>query len=185
MRTKSNTNCDVEAVDPEDFQAFVAARSAHLYRTACLLTCGDTHMAEDLVQETLVSMCLRWGKRHRIDNPAGYAQTSLVNAFISNRRKKSSRELPNESIGNTTAAAVAAAEPGIDVELRVTLIGALGHLPALDRAVVVLRFWEDRSVEETANMLKLNANTVRSRSSRALKRLRDLLGTDYIEFAAN
>ena len=178
VRNQSNKTCEPDGGDPEDFQAFVAARSAHLYRTACLLTAGDTHLAEDMLQETLYRMCMKWGKRHGIDNPAGYAQTTLVHVFISSRRKMSSREQPREYTGDQATAE-------IDIDLRMTLMDALATLPELERAVLVLRYWEDRSVEDTANALRLNANTVRSRSFRALGRLRERLGTDYPEFAQN
>jgi RNA polymerase sigma-70 factor (sigma-E family) len=174
----SNPNGDPSAADPEDFQAFVALRSAHLYRTACLLAGGDTHLAEDLVQETLGRMYVKWGRRRRIENPSGYAHTTLVNAFISMRRRKSSSERPTEYVGESPAAEV-------DVPLRVTLMDALGRLSELDRAVLVLRFWEDRSVEETAAELRMSAGAVRTRCFRALGRVRDLLGADFIEFAEN
>ena len=174
----SNPSDDPSAADPEDFQAFVASRSAHLYRTACLLAGGDTHLAEDLVQETLGRMYAKWGKRRRIENPSGYAHTTLVNVFISMKRRKSSAERPTEYLDETPAAAV-------DVELRVTLLDALGQLSALDRAVLVLRFWEDRSVEDTAAELRMSAGAVRTRCFRALGRVRDLLGADFIEFAEN
>jgi len=175
VRLLSNPNGD-PAADPEDFQAFVASRGAHLYRTACLLTGGDTHLAEDLVQETLGRMYTKWGRRRRIENPSGYAQTTLVNIFISMRRRKSSSERPTEHFGEVPARSV-------DLELRLTLLDVLSRLPELDRAVLVLRFWEDRSVEDTAVALRLSAGAVRNRSSRALARVRELLGADYIEFA--
>jgi RNA polymerase sigma-70 factor (sigma-E family) len=165
-----------EADDPEDFPAFVAASSAQLYRTACLLTGGDTHLAEDLVQEALVSVCLKWGKRHDIDNPVGYAQRTLVNAFISMRRKRSNGERPDERPVADTAV-------GMDLDLRLTLLAALARMPELDRAVLVLRYWEDRSAEDTANMLGIGTNAVRSRAFRALGRLRELLGSDFLESA--
>jgi RNA polymerase sigma-70 factor (sigma-E family) len=164
------------ADDPEDFPAFVAASSAQLYRTACLLTGGDTHLAEDLVQETLVSVCLRWGRRRDIDNPVGYAQRTLVNTFISMRRKRSNGERPDERPVTDTAV-------GTDVDLRLTLLAELAQMPELDRAVLVLRYWEDRSVEDTANMLGLGTNTVRTRAFRALARLRERLGSDFLESA--
>ena len=185
-----NRNGEPSPADPEDFQAFVVSRGAHLYRTACLLTGGDTHLAEDLVQETLGRMYTKWGRRPRIDNPAGYAQTTMVNAFISMRRRKSSRERPTEAVGDADGGGPAArggvdAGPGPDLDLRLTLIDALRELTELDRAVLVLRFWEDRSVEETAAALKLTSGAVRSRSSRALARVRERLGADFIEFAEN
>jgi RNA polymerase sigma-70 factor (sigma-E family) len=158
----------------DDFQTFVASRGTHLYRTACLLTGGDTHLAEDLVQETLGRMYVIWGRRRRIDNPAGYAQTTLVNTFISMRRRKSASERPTELLDES-------AERRVDVELRLTLLDVLRSLSELDRAVLVLRFWEDRSVEETAKTLGLSPGAVRSRCSRALERARTLLGADFIE----
>lgn len=165
-------------MDPEDFPAFVASRGAHLYRTACLLTGGDTHLAEDLVQETLGRMYTKWGRRRRIDNPSGYAQTTMVNAFISIRRRRSASERPTEGVGDVPDGGADA-----DVDLRLTLIDALRELTELDCAVLVLRFWEDRSVEETATALKLTSSAVRSRSSRALARVRERLGADFVEFA--
>ena len=164
------------AADLEDFPTFVAAQGAQLYRTACLLTGGDTHLAEDLVQETLGRVYAKWGQRRRIENPAGYAQTTLVHAFISLRRRKSSSERPAEHLRDTPVDAA-------DIELRLTLLDALARLSELDRAVLVLRYWEDRSVQETAAALKLGSGAVRSRSVRALGRLREQLGPDFIEFA--
>lgn len=160
--------------DPDSFQDFITARGGHLYRTACLLTGGDTHLAEDLVQETLGRMYVRWGRPSRLENPSGYAQTTLVNTFISLRRKRSSSERPAEIT-------VESAARGEDVPLRLTLLGALRQLSPQDRAVLVLRFWEDRSVEETAAALNLSSGAVRSRSSRALERMRGLLGETYAE----
>ena len=176
----SNPTSDPAAVEPEDFPAFVAARGAHLYRTAYLLTGGDTHLAEDLVQETLGRMYAKWGRRWRIENPSGYAQTTLVNLFISSRRKRSSGERPSPG-----ATFEGTAARRVDVDLRVTLLAALARLPEVDRAVLVLRYWEDHSVEETATALKLSANAVRSRSHRALARVREQLGADFAEFAEN
>ena len=165
-------------MDPEDFQSFVVSRGAHLYRTACLLTGGDTHLAEDLVQETLGRVYAKWGRRQRIDNPSGYAQTTLVNAFISMRRRKSAAERPTEDVVDVPGS-------GADVELRLILLDALRELSGVDRAVLVLRYWEDRSVEETATALNLSARAVRSRSSRALARVRESLGADFIELTEN
>ena len=167
------------AQDPVDFQAFVVGRGGQLFRTAFLLTAGDSHLAEDLVQEALGRMFARWGRVSRLDNPSGYAQTALVNVFISQRRKRSSGELPTETLAER-AGAVAGEE---DPALRVTLLAALRELPPQDRAVLVLRYWEDRSVEETATALRLTSTAVRSRSSRALERLRGVLGSGFAEIA--
>ncbi|MFE2287699.1 SigE family RNA polymerase sigma factor [Streptomyces sp. NPDC059443] len=163
----------------DGFREFAEGRSAHLYRSACLLTSGDTHLAEDLVQETLGRMYLLWGRINRIDNPAAYAQTVLVRAFLTHQRRRSSGERP---VGEFPEPGVAAGGGG-DPALRLTLLQALGGLPPKDRVVLVLRYWEDRSVEETADAMNVSTAAVRTRSSRALGRLREQLGGSIAEFA--
>ncbi|QES49421.1 SigE family RNA polymerase sigma factor [Streptomyces venezuelae] len=160
----------------EGFREFAEGRTGQLYRSACLLTSGDTHLAEDLVQETLGRMYLLWGRVSRIDNPAAYAQTVLVRAFLTHRRRRSAAEHP---VGEVPEAGGG----GEDPVLRMTLLGALGRLAPKDRAVLVLRYWEDRSVEETADVMNVSSAAVRTRSSRALARLREELGGSIAEFA--
>ncbi|MEW2418563.1 SigE family RNA polymerase sigma factor [Streptomyces sp. NPDC046866] len=163
----------------DGFREFAEARSGHLYRSACLLASGDTHLAEDLVQETLGRMYLLWGRISRIDNPAAYAQTVLVRAFLTHQRRRSAGERP---VGQFPDPGAAAAGPG-DPALRLTLLEALGRLAPKDRAVLVLRYWEDRSVEETADAMNTSSAAVRTRTSRALGRLRERLGGSVTEFA--
>jgi RNA polymerase sigma-70 factor (sigma-E family) len=158
---------------------FAANRAGHLFRSACLLTSGDTHLAEDLVQETLGRMYVVWGRTSRIENPAGYAQTVLVRVFLSHQRRRSNRERPIADLPDVMGAA------GVDTTLRLTLLDALGRLPPKDRAVLVLRYWEDRSIEETAEAMRATSSSVRTRSVRALAKLRELLGGSLSEFAAN
>lgn len=164
-----------------DFQAFVAASGPRLFRSACLLTGGDTHAAEDLVQETFGLLYRRWQRVGGLDNPVGYAQTTLVNRFVSARRKRSNSERPAGGGGLGGVADQPAR--GEDVVLRVALLEALRSLPPVDRAVLVLRFWEDLSVAETAARLNLSDTAVRSRCSRALARVRELLGGDFADLA--
>lgn len=159
---------------PHDFLDFAAARGGQLYRTAYLLTGGDSHLAEDLVQEALSRMYTRWKRLSRLENPAGYAQTVLVNTFLGLRRRRSSTErvtfeFPDIAVHDQ------------DPTLRLTLLRALQDVSAQDRAVLVLRFWEDRSVEETAAALRLSTTAVRSRTHRALNRIRALLGDSLTE----
>ncbi|MGI5377885.1 SigE family RNA polymerase sigma factor [Streptomyces sp. CA-251387] len=164
----------------DDYAEFAVARAGHLYRSACLLTAGDTHLAEDLVQEALGRIYVRWGRVSRVDNPAGYAQTVLTRTFLAHQRRRSSTERATDAIPDR-----AAADGGHgDLSLRLTLLQALARLPAKDRAVVVLRYWEDRSVEETADALNASSAAVRTRCTRALGRLRELLGEDLGEYAA-
>ncbi|MDH6135625.1 RNA polymerase sigma-70 factor (sigma-E family) [Kitasatospora sp. MAA4] len=159
---------------PLDFREFAATRGRHLVRTAYLLTGGDAYLAEDLAQEALSRIFGKWRRISRLENPSGYAQTVLVNTFLTHRRRRSSSEHVTD-----TFAEVAVRDP--DPALRLTLLRALGELPPQDRAVLVLRFWEDRSAEEVATALHLSPSGVRSRSARALERLRAALGTELDE----
>ncbi|NUR40387.1 MAG: SigE family RNA polymerase sigma factor [Streptomyces sp.] len=161
----------------DQYAEFAAARAGHLYRSACLLTAGDTHLAEDLVQEALGRLYISWQRVSRVGNPAGYAQTVLTRTFLAHQRRRSSTERATDSLPDR-----AAADPR-DVPLRLTLLEALGRLPAKDRAVVVLRYWEDRSIEETADAMNVSSAAVRTRCTRALGRLRELLGEDLGEYA--
>lgn len=167
-------------VRADEYAEFAAARAGHLYRSACLLTAGDTHLAEDLVQETLGRIYVRWGRVSRVGNPAGYAQTVLTRAFLAHQRRRSSTERATDAIPDRAAPHGGQG----DVSLRLTLLQALAGLPAKDRAVIVLRYWEDRSVEETADALNASSAAVRTRCTRALGRLRELLGEDLGEYAA-
>jgi RNA polymerase sigma-70 factor (sigma-E family) len=160
--------------EPLEFRAFAAAMGRRLVRTAYLLTGGDAHLAEDLAQETLGRIYGKWRRISRLENPAGYAQTMLFHTFLSHRRRRASTEQVTDRFAET-----AVSDP--DPALRLTLLRALGQLPVQDRAVLVLRFWEDRSVEETAAVLRLSTSGVRSRSSRALERLRAVLGDQLDE----
>jgi RNA polymerase sigma-70 factor (sigma-E family) len=162
----------------DEFMEFAAGRTGHLFRSACLLTSGDTHLAEDLVQETLSRMYVVWGRISRVDNPAAYSQTVLVRAFLSHRRRRSATERPLAEVPDETAT------PGGEPEVRISLLQALGELAPKDRAVVVLRYWEDRSIEETAEAMHTSTAAVRTRSSRALGKLRDALGSSLAEFVA-
>ncbi|MDH6139415.1 MULTISPECIES: SigE family RNA polymerase sigma factor [Kitasatospora] len=162
------------APGPPDFLEFATARGGHLFKTAYLLTGGDRHLAEDLVQEALSRLFVRWRRVCKVENPAGYAQTVLVNTFLSLRRRRSSTErvtfeFPEVAVSDT------------DPTLRLTLLRALQDVSASDRAVLVLRYWEDRSVEETAAALQLSPTAVRSRAHRALNRMRALLGDSLAE----
>jgi RNA polymerase sigma-70 factor (sigma-E family) len=158
--------------DAQDFHSFAVSRSTQLFRTAYLLTGGDWHMAEDLTQEALSRIYAAWRRVQRADNPDAYARTVLTRLFISHRRKKSSSERPTEHPADRP-------QPGTDQSLRLTLLAALAALPEIDRAVVVLRYWEDRSVEDVAGVLGISGGAVRNRSQRALARLRDALGDGF------
>jgi RNA polymerase sigma factor (sigma-70 family) len=122
-------------------------------------------------------MYLAWRRVSTIDNPAGYAQTVLVRTFLTHQRRRSSGEQPTGELPDSPGTLSAEG----DATLRLTLIDALGRLPAKDRAVLVLRYWEDRSIEETAEAMRASSSAVRSRSVRALAKLRELLGGSLAE----
>ena len=164
----------MKAAREKEYVEFMAARAGALYRTAYVLAAGDTHLAEDLVQETLSRVYVHWNKVAAADNAAAYAHTVLVRTFLTYRRRRSSDESPTGYLPDS-------AGPGADTALRLTLLDALGQLPPRERAVLLLRYWEDRSVEETAATLKLSRGAVRSRGTRALARLRGLLGSSLSE----
>ncbi|MDQ0932307.1 SigE family RNA polymerase sigma factor [Streptomyces turgidiscabies] len=167
-------------VRADEYAEFAAARAGHLYRSACLLTAGDTYLAEDLVQETLGRLYVNWGRVSRASNPAGYAQTVLTRTFLAHQRRRSSTERATAVLPD-----VAVPSAGADVTMRVTLVEALAQLAPKDRAVVVLRYWEDRSIEETAGAMNVSSAAVRTRCVRALARLRSLLGEELGEYAAH
>lgn len=148
------------------FSAFALDRAAALFRSALLLTGGDWHLAEDLVQETLGRMYQVWDER--TEQPGPYAHRVLVRLFLSHRRRRSSGERPAQDLPATVA-------PGDDPALRVDLLRALGRLSPADRAVLVLRFYLDLAVEEVAVQLEQTPAAIRAQTHRALGRLRVLL----------
>jgi RNA polymerase sigma-70 factor (sigma-E family) len=156
--------------DPADFVEFATARSGSLFRTALLL-CGDWHLAEDLVQTTLAKTYRSWWRVRRANSPTAYTRSILVRSYLSQRRLRGSGELPWPTSPDRS-------EPEPDVALWVTLLAALAKLRAGDRAVLVLRYWEDMSVAETAAELHLTEGAVRNRAMRALAVLRGLLSDD-------
>ncbi|WP_037608373.1 SigE family RNA polymerase sigma factor [Streptacidiphilus rugosus] len=166
----------MKADDERDYLEFAAARAGALYRSASLLSVGDPHLAEDLVQETLGRMYVHWRRVAGADNPAAYAHTVLARVFLSHRRRRSTAEHPTGQLPEGVAAEG-------DATLRLTLLDALARLRPRDRAVLVLRYWEDRSIEETAHTLRISAGAVRTQSSRALGRLREVLGDSLPDLA--
>ncbi|MEU3508764.1 sigma factor [Streptomyces longwoodensis] len=105
-----------------------AGSGGHLYRSACLLTSGDTHLAEDLVQETLSRMYALWGRISRTDNPAAYAQTVLVRTFLTQRRRYSASERPLADVPELPVP-----HGADDPALRLALLQALRELPPTRR----------------------------------------------------
>ncbi|MFJ1706260.1 SigE family RNA polymerase sigma factor [Kitasatospora sp. NPDC088346] len=152
-----------------EFEEFAHTRGTALFRTALLL-CGVWHLAEDLTQSALARIYSSWGRVRRADSPEAYARSVLVRTYLSHQRLRRSGERP--AIGELPEQEATTE----DHSLRITLLAALALLPPRDRAVLGLRYWEDRSAEETAAELGLSVGAVRVRSLRALNRLRAQLG---------
>jgi len=152
-----------------EFIAFVEQRSSALIRVAYALT-GDQRAAEDLVQGALAKAYARWSKIHGDAEP--YVRRIIYNDRASGWRR------PARQAELSVAELPERAAPGRhdhDVTLRITLRQALLSLPPRQRAVLVLRFLEDRTIEETAEVLGCRPGTVASQTSRALAKLRDLV----------
>jgi RNA polymerase sigma-70 factor (sigma-E family) len=151
----------------DEFTEFATVVSPRLRRTAFLL-CGDWHTAEDLAQTTLAKMFVAWRRVRQLDAAYPYATRTLVNTYLASRRKRAVElllsRLPDRVV-----------EPPAP-ELRLVLLDALATLPPKARAVVVLRYWEDLSVEQVANLLGCSPGNVKSQSARSLDKLRALLG---------
>ena len=157
-------------MDRQEFDAFVEARGAALLRTAYLLT-HDRGLAEDLVQTALAKAWFAWT---RIETrPEAYVRRIMVNTYSSWWRRRwngeeATADLPERSDPRHDA------RRGEDVRVdeRTDLWRALERLPKRQRAVVVLRFYEDLSEVETAEIMQCSVGTVKSQASRALAKLR-------------
>ncbi|GAA0332747.1 SigE family RNA polymerase sigma factor [Actinoallomurus spadix] len=157
--------------DDESFVEFVAQRGTALLRTAQLL-CGGRTDAEDLLQTALEKAYRHWGRMKPGADPEPYVRKILVNLSVSRaRRWRVLREVQMAAPPETPTASEAGT-----VELRGVLIEELKRLGPRQRAVLVLRYWEDMSEAETAAMLGCSVGTVKSQAARGLARLRERMG---------
>jgi RNA polymerase sigma-70 factor (sigma-E family) len=155
----------------DEFEAFYAARADHLRRTAYLL-CGDWHLAEDLTQIAVTKLYRSWRRIERHDALDQYARRVLMRAFLDERRRPWRREfstIPDDPVLDRTA-------PTATTDERMLLRTALLRIPKGRRAVLVLRFWVDLSVEQVADVLGCSIGTVKSQTARGLADLRAVLG---------
>jgi RNA polymerase sigma-70 factor (sigma-E family) len=156
----------VRSEDEAECREYVSARLEHLRRVAYLL-CQDWHAADDLVSTVLLKVFMSWRRVRRADNVDAYVRGMLTNAWLDERRRPWRRERAEATLPER---AVPEAEPVDSRE-----IGALLEtLSPRQRAVVVLRFYCDMSVEQTADLLGVSAGTVKSQSSRGLENLRNV-----------
>jgi len=151
-----------------DFRGWVSARRPRLRKTAFLL-CGDWFLADDLVQDACTRMYSVWDRVAASGTPDGYARRVIVNLYLDHRRRPSRREEPVELLPDSLA---------VDSDDDVNgdrVIDALGDLAPGQRAVLVLRFWEDLMIDEAASVLGTSVGNVKSQSSRGLAALRAAL----------
>jgi RNA polymerase sigma-70 factor (sigma-E family) len=151
-----------------DFTAYLQARQARLLRTAYLLT-GDQHQAEDLLQTSLAKLYLAWDRVHDRESVDAYVRRIMVNENNSVwRRAWRRREHPTDAVPEPGTA-----PPSYDEGASAALWAAVQTLPRKARAVVVLRYYEELTEAETAEVLGISVGTVKSQASRALARLRE------------
>ena len=172
--------------DEAEFKEYVAAQSLALRRTAYLM-CGDWHQAEDLVQTALLRLYRSWSKVQRSDSRDAYVRQVLVRCLIDERRRGWRRERPFAEMPEVglhmrdedgVSGEDGRAESGFEIRLghRDGIFAALAKIPPRQRATLVLRYWEDMSVEDTARLLECADGTVKSQAARGLQALRALLG---------
>lgn len=153
------------------FEDFVAAASSRLFTTA-LVVCGHQRAeAEDLLQSVLERAYRRWARICRDGDPERYVRRMLINASVDRWRRIRRRP---ELLVRSPAGGQVVADQAATVADRDVLLRALATLPVRQRAVIVLRYLEDLSEAQTAAVLGCSAGTVKSQTSRALTRLRDL-----------
>src|SRR5215475_13574669 len=162
-----------DVTSAEEFAEFVGTMSPRLRRMAFLL-CGDWHTAEDLAQTALAKVFVSWRKIRRQDAVHAYATRTLVNTYLAHRRLKRNGEVLRSWLPEPLAEAPAP-------ETRMMLLDALATLPPRSRAVVVLRYWADLSVEQVADVMGCSTGNVKRLSSRSLDKLRVLLGEAMAE----
>jgi RNA polymerase sigma-70 factor (sigma-E family) len=153
--------------DEAAFVEFAEAVRGQLRRTAYLL-CGDWDQASDHVQEGLIRVYVAWPRLTRAGREYAYARKAVVSALLDHARRRSSTEVPAEPDRNVSSGQDVAES----VAVRAALMSALADLPLRQRACVVLRYFDDLSIADTAAVLGCSEGTVKSQTSRALASLR-------------
>jgi RNA polymerase sigma-70 factor (sigma-E family) len=162
----------VPGADRSGFEEFVVARRPALLRTAYLLT-GSHADAEDLVQMALIKTVPHW--KRIADQPEAYVRTVLARESVSRWRRRRWREVPTGDLPDHR-------QPVADLDQRLMLRRALGSLPPRQRAVIVLRYYDDLTEKETASVLGIAVGTVKSQARDGLSRLRERLPDLDVDF---
>jgi RNA polymerase sigma-70 factor (sigma-E family) len=152
-----------------DFRAWAVTRREPLRRAAFLI-CGDWFLADDLVQDATARVYARWDKVAERGDPDAYARKVVVNLLIDERRRPwRRREINHDELPEPRRV------PAASGDLQSDVLAALARVPPRQRAVLVLRFFEDQSVEDTAAILGCSPGTVKSQTSKGLSHLRAAL----------
>ncbi len=152
--------------DPEGFTQFVAVRSTALVQLGFVLT-GDRHLAEDLLQSALLKLAQRWG---RIESPLAYAKRIMINESNSWWRRRKIREHLTDGMADRPSAE----DTAESVVRQDVFVRALRKLSAKQRTVLVLRYYEDMSEADAAQVMGCTVGTIKSQTHYALKKLRQL-----------
>jgi RNA polymerase sigma-70 factor (sigma-E family) len=163
----------VVVTDQAGFAGLFAARADAIRRTAYLL-CGDWHRAEDLTQTAFAKLYAAWPRLRDEGAAEGYLRRTLLRTFLDDNRRGWRRELATGTVPE-----VPVTEPSTDD--RIVLLAALARVAPRQRACLVLRYFDDLSVEDTAEVLGCSTGTVKSNTSRGLDTLRRLLGDADLE----
>lgn len=158
------------------FEEYVTARWAALYRTAHLVT-GDPAVAEDLLQATMLKVMAQWPRVRRADSPDAYVRKMLLNELLGERRRTGRRAQK----AHLVPVPAPVADPVVDAATRLDLWDRVQQLPPRQRAVLVLRYYEDLSEAEIATVLGVTAGTVKSQASLALRSLRAVVPQNHTE----
>jgi len=155
--------------DEREFREFVEARLPTMRRSAYLL-CGDVHEADDVVSVALAKLFRHWRRVSHMEHPDAYVRRILLTTYLDERRRPWRQERLVESVPEPVP------PPESDVLDRMTLLGLLARLSPRRRAVLVLRFFEDLSIEQTAEALQCATGTVKAHTHQGLAELRAMLG---------
>ena len=154
-----------------DFDDFVNTRGPALLRFAYLLT-GNAHQAEDMVQEALARSHSHWSRIEQYQVPEAYVRKAVLRQYLSWRSRRSSSEI---TVANVPDRVAVTADEADRIVVRQQLGQLLARLPRMQRAVLVLRYFEDRDDDDIAELLGCARATVRVHAARGLRRLRDAL----------
>lgn len=154
---------------PDGFTEYVERRATTMRSTA-FLVCGDWHVAEDLVQTAFLKLFKVWDRARDMDELDAYTRQIVMRTFLDTRRRRWTAEVPSAELPERAVVG----QP--QVEDRLVMLAALETVPPRQRAVLVLRYWEDLSVEETARTLGVSPGTVKSQAADGLSRLRAAIG---------